>query len=71
MGAAEVVPDSVAVPLAPAVKVIPAGNAPVSATVATGAPLLVTTMENGRPAIAVAAGALVSCGTFDTVRVND
>ena len=70
-GATDVVPDRVAVPLAPAVNVIPAGSAPVRATVATGEPLLVTANENGTPATAVAEAALVICGIFDTVKVND
>jgi len=69
-GATEVVPDNVAVPLAPAAKLMPAGNVPVSVIVAAGDPLLVTANVNGAPTTAVAELALVICGTVETFRVS-
>ena len=64
------VPDKVAVPLAPGVKVIPVGKAPVNVITAAGEPVVVIANENGLPTTAFADAALVNCGAWVAERVN-
>jgi hypothetical protein len=61
------VPASVAVPLVPAVKVIPPGSVPVWVRVGVGVPLVVTAKLNAVPLTAVAVEALVMASPLLTV----
>lgn len=67
---ADAVPDSVAVPFAPAVKVMPVGKVPVRVIVELGKPVVVTPKENAVPVTAVADVALANCGAWATVMVT-
>ena len=64
------VPAMVAVPPPAAVKVIPAGRAPVSVRVGAGVPTVVTLKENGVPTLAVYEPALVMAGARSVVSVK-
>ena len=67
---ADTVPLSLAVPVAFAGKLSPAGSAPASDNVGVGTPAVLTVKLNGLPAIAVADAALLNDGPLVTVSVN-
>ena len=66
----DAVPESVAVPLAPARNVIPVGSDPDRVIVAAGQPVVVTVNENALPVTATAEAALVNWASCDTVSVS-
>ena len=65
------VPDRVAVPLAWATKVTPAGRDPVLETVAAGLPVVITVKLPEDPTVKVVEDADVIAGAASTVKVND
>jgi hypothetical protein len=66
----EGVPARVAVPLAPAVKVVPDGRVPAWVRVGAGVPVAVTVKLNAFPPVAMAELALVMARPLLTMRVR-
>jgi hypothetical protein len=64
------VPESVAVPLVPAVNVTPGGSAPLTLSPPRGKPVVRTVNVNAVPDVEFAVAALVNAGASLTVRVN-